>query len=246
MENQQHILYKPIGQIVADDYRTLEIFQSHNIDFYFEGNKNIQRVTDEHKLDQNLLLNEIQTVQRTEQIENIFFQTWPLDLLVDYIEKKHHRYIRKNAPVVKDHLNCLCETYGKKNPNLLEVYGKFNECLREFKGHMKNEELFLFPIVRKMVMAQNAGVKLASHHFGSMQNPIRKMVSAHKTESERFKQIVNLTNNYTIPVDTCETYTMAYTSIQNFANDLQTHIHLENNILFPKIKALEKQLKHEP
>ena len=236
MENQQHVLYKPIGQIVADDYRTLEIFQSYNIDFYFEGNKNIQKVTDEHKLDSKLLLNKIQDIQRTEQIENIFFQNWPLDLLVDYIEKKHHRYIRKNAPVVKDHLCRLCETYGKEYPNLLEVSEKFLNCISAFKDHMKNEEMFLFPIIRKRVMAKNARAKLANHHFG-------KMVSAHKTESERFKQIVNLTNNYTLPVDISETYTIAYTSLQQFQKDLQTHIHLENNILFPKIKTLEKQWK---
>src|SRR5690606_25119434 len=215
------------------------------INFYFLGNRNINEVAKEHNLNEQGLMDEIEAVQRLKNEDNIDFLSWPLDLLVDYIEKKHHRYIKKNAMVVRGHLENLYKTNGKKHPELLAVSEQFNHCVGEFSHHMKNEEMFLFPAVRKMVLAQHAGVKLTRNHFGSLQNPIQKMVTGHKTESERFGHIVSITNIYTLPVGACDIYAIAYTSLQEFENDLQTHIHLENNILFPKIKTLEKQLKHE-
>ncbi len=236
---------KPIGQIVAKDYRTAQVFKKHRINFYFLGSRSINEVAEAHKLDTQLLLDEIAAVQKVDSEENINFISWPLDLLVDYIEKKHHRFVKKNAPMVKTQLEKLSEANGEKNPELLAVSEQFNHSVRELSSHMKNEELFLFPEVRKMVLAQHSRVKLTRNHFGSLQNPVRKMMTGHKTESERFGHIVDLTKNYTLPIDACDAYVMAYTSLQEFVNDLHFHIHLENNILFPKIKTLEKELKHE-
>lgn len=109
---------------------------------------------------------------------------------------------------------------------------------------MKNEELFLFPAVRKMIQAEQARVKLTKSQFGSLRNPILKMMKGHKTVNGRFDHIAHLSKNYSLPEDACDSYVTAFTSLQEFVNDFQVHIHLENNILFPKINSLEKELKH--
>ncbi|WP_245800112.1 DUF542 domain-containing protein [Zobellia uliginosa] len=241
-----HILSKkPIGQIVAEDFRTIKIFKKHGINFYFLGNRTIPQVAEEHQLDAQLLLEEVEAIQNLESEENIDFVSWPLDLLVDYIEKKHHRYIKKNAPIVKAQLEELAETSGEKHPELIALSKQFNDSVMKFSSQMENEELFLFPSVRKMVKAEHSRVKLTKSQFGSLKNPVLKMKNAHKTESERFSHIVELTNNYALPEDGRDAYKTAFTALQEFVNDLLVHIHLENNILFPKIKTLEKELKHE-
>ncbi len=238
------VLEKPIGQIVAEDYRTVRIFKKHKINFYFLGSRDIKEVAEDHNLDAQLLLDEIEALQSVESEENIDFLSWPLDLLVDYIEKKHHRYVKQSAPILKAHLENLSLKNSKKHPELLAVSEQFNYSIGEFSSHMKNEELFLFPAVREMIKAEQKRVKLTKNHFGSLQNPILKMIKGHKIESERFGHIVHLTKNYTLLEETHHSDILAFESLQEFINDLQVHIHLENNILFPKIKTLEKELKH--
>ncbi|PXX31175.1 DUF542 domain-containing protein [Arenibacter sp. ARW7G5Y1] len=245
MENKQHILYKPIGQIVADDYRTSEIFKNYNIDFYFEGNRNIKKVAYDHKLDPKLLLNKIDTIQRIERLEYIYFQSWPLDLLVDYIEKKHHRFIKNKESNIKILLKKLCKTNGESNPILYTLAEEFNESINGLSSYMKNEELFLFPTVREMIRAENAKVKLTKSIFGSLENPVKKMIEGHKIESLRYRRLEQLTNNFEIPEKANDSYGDSFKALQEFVWDLKTHIHLENNILFLKIKRLEKQLKHQ-
>lgn len=242
MENKQNLLKKAIGQIVVEDFRTARIFKDHNIDFYFQGNRNIQEVVDEHNLDAEHLLNEIVDLQRVDIFENINFQSWPLDLLVDYIEKKHHRYVKKQIPILKTLLKNLCKIHGNDFPELYEVTEDFGRSANELTGYMENEEIFLFPAVREMVNAKNSGVKLTKSNFGSLQNPIRKMIEGHGKESQRFKRIMHLTNIYSASNNTDNVNVDAMKTLYEFEADLQTHIHLENNILFLNLKTLEKQL----
>jgi regulator of cell morphogenesis and NO signaling len=107
---------------------------------------------------------------------------------------------------------------------------------------MKKEELILFPFVRKMAKAKHSNTKLEKPHFGTIENPIQMMMNEHTTEGERFRKIEELSNNYTPPHDACNTYRVTFALLKEFEQDLHLHIHLENNILFPKAIELEKQL----
>lgn len=245
MGNKQILLKKAIGQIVVEDFRTARVFKNHKIDFYFQGSRNIQEVANEYKVDAELLLNEIEEVQMVEIVENINFQSWPLDLLVDYIEKRHHRFVKDKTPVLRTLLKELCRIQGKDHPELFEVVENFDQSSVELSRHMKNEEIFLFPAVRELERAKNARVKLTNYNFGSLQNPVKKMIEGHRIESQRFKRLNYLTNGYSIPKVTHVTYIKAMKALWEFENDLQTHIHLENNILFIKMRTLENRLKDE-
>ena len=122
----ENTLKKNIGEIVAEDYRTAQIFKNHKIDFCCRGNRSIQEVAEKNKLDAELLLKEIEEVQHHSNGDNIDFKSWPLDLLADYIEKKHHRYVAERIPVLKQYLNKLCQVHGERHPELFEITEHFN------------------------------------------------------------------------------------------------------------------------
>ena len=114
------------------------------------------------------------------------------------------------------------------------------ESASELAAHMKKEELILFPFVRKMLDAKSNSEISLNPSFGSVQNPIQVMMNEHSNEGDRFKRIAELSNNYAAPADGCTTYRVAFAMLKEFEADLHLHIHLENNILFPKAMEMEK------
>lgn len=104
---------------------------------------------------------------------------------------------------------------------------------------MKKEELILFPFIKQLVKADKEGVKANLPHFGTVNNPIAMMEDEHENAGNIFKEICKLTNNYTPPERACNTFKALYAKLEEFEQDLHQHIHLENNILFPKAIALE-------
>lgn len=238
----ENLMTKHIGEIVAEDYRTAQVFKNHKIDFCCKGNRSIVEVAEKDQLDANMLLKEIETVLQQSSVDNIDFKTWPLDLLADYVEKKHHRYVEAQSPILKQYLAKLCRVHGERHPELFEIAEHFDKCAGELAMHMKKEELILFPAVRKMIKAKQTGTPWEKPHFGTIQNPIQAMMREHEDEGDRFRLIDELSNNYTPPADACNTYRVTFSLLQEFEDDLHRHIHLENNILFPESEALEKEL----
>ena len=110
---------------------------------------------------------------------------------------------------------------------------------------MKKEELILFPFVKNMVKAKISNEAIQQPHFGTVENPVNMMKHEHTVEGERLRKIADLTNEYTPPADACNTYKVTFAMLQDFENDLHKHIHLENNILFPKAIQLEKEFSVE-
>lgn len=237
----EHTLEGTIGEMVAADYRVAQVFKNHKIDFCCKGNRTIEEVTENKGLDVNKLLGEISEVQSQTTNDNTDFKSWPLDLLADYIEKKHHRYVEERIPVLKQYLNKLCNVHGKLHPELIMITEHFNASAGELAMHMKKEELLLFPWIRKMVKAEQQNQLLDRPHFGTVKNPISMMMQEHENEGERFRQIAEQSNDYNPPTDACSTYRVTFSLLKEFEEDLHNHIHLENNILFPKAELLEQK-----
>lgn len=233
---------KTIGQIVAEDYRSAEVFAKFGIDFCCKGNRDIGTACSEKNLNPDELRAALDAALQLRASETTNYQSWPLDLLADYIEKKHHRYVEEKAPALKQYLNKINKVHGANHPELQEVYDLFVASTGELAVHMKKEELILFPYVRKMVQTQKSGESLKSPHFGTVKNPIQSMMSDHENEGERFRRIEELTDGYTPPEDACGTYKVSFALLKEFQDDLHLHIHLENNILFPKAEKLETSL----
>ncbi|MEZ4792469.1 MAG: iron-sulfur cluster repair di-iron protein [Gelidibacter sp.] len=242
METLQKDSKKQIGQFVAEDFRTAAVFSKYGIDFCCKGDRTIEEVCQKNNIDADELLGKLMEIQISNTSQSIDYKSWPLDLLAEYIEKKHHRYIEEKTPVLRQFLDKLCKVHGQRHPELLEITALFIGCAKEMAAHMKKEELILFPFIKRMVKAQLEGTKLQSPQFGTIENPIAMMKEEHENEGERFRQIAELTNNYTPPADACNTYKVTFAMLDEFEKDLHLHIHLENNILFPEAIKLEQLL----
>jgi len=231
---------KQIGEFVAEDFRTAAIFSKHKIDFCCNGGRTIKEACEKKGIDANMILDELYSVLNTSTTQTIDYKSWPLDLLVEYIEKKHHRYVEEKIPVLLQFLNKLCRVHGERHPELLEINKLFTASAGELTAHMKKEELILFPFIKKMVKVKLENGIIQSPSFVTVENPITMMMQEHDNEGERFRQITKLTNDYNPPVDACNTYRVTFAMLEEFEKDLHLHIHLENNILFPEAIKLEQ------
>ncbi|PBI88535.1 Iron-sulfur cluster repair protein ScdA [Flavobacterium sp. ACN2] len=237
MENLKN---KTIGSFVAEDFRTAAVFSKYRIDFCCKGNRTVTEVCEKQNIDADTLLENVLQVVQSENSGTIDFNSWPLDLLADYIEKTHHRYVEEKTNVLLPFLDKLCKVHGANHPELFKINELFIGCAGELSQHMKKEELVLFPFVKRMVKTKESDGILSQPSFGTVSNPIAMMMHEHDNEGERFREIAALTDNYTPPADACTTYRVTFAMLKEFEADLHKHIHLENNILFPKAVALEK------
>ena len=230
-----------IGNLVAADFRTAAVFKKFGIDFCCKGGRTIEEACKPKNIDVEKIYDELQSIPKSGN-GNIDFTSWPLDLLADYIEKTHHRYVREKTPIIQAFLEKLCKVHGGRHPELYEIKELFDESAQDLEEHMVKEDTILFPFVREIMKAKTENTVFEAPHFGTVENPVNMMMHEHTVEGERFEKISELTQGYTVPSDGCSTYKVAYQMLQEFENDLHTHIHLENNILFPKTVKMEKEL----
>ncbi|WP_369994278.1 iron-sulfur cluster repair di-iron protein [Winogradskyella sp.] len=241
MELLQNNIKKEIGQYVADDFRTAAIFSKYKIDFCCNGNRTVAEACEKKGLDSSRIIDEINRILNTKTGETIDYKSWPLDLLTEYIEKKHHRYVEEKIPIIRQFLDKLCHVHGQRHPELHKINELFTASAGELASHMKKEELILFPFIKKMVKVKLDNGSVQPPQFGTVENPIAMMKYEHDNEGERFRQIAELTDNYIPPADACNTYKVTFAMLDEFEKDLHLHIHLENNILFPEAIKLEQQ-----
>lgn len=234
---------KIIGDLVAEDYRAASVFGNYGIDFCCQGNRTINDACLKKGIDSSKVVKDLNEVLSVQSSGSIDYRSWPLDLLADYVEKKHHRYVEERIPVLKQYLDKICKVHGKHHPELFKINELFNESAGELTKHMKKEELVLFPFIRKMVAHKANGTEMIAPSFGTVENPVEMMMHEHTAEGERFRQIEELTSGYNPPADACNTYRVSFAFLKEFEEDLHLHIHIENNILFPKSIELEKELR---
>ncbi|MEO6901635.1 MAG: iron-sulfur cluster repair di-iron protein [Bacteroidia bacterium] len=234
-----------IGELVAKDYRTASIFKKYGIDFCCKGNRTINEACEDKSINTKSILSDLKNIAQVQEGNTTDFKSWPLDLLADYVEKKHHRYVEQKILEIKPFLDKICKVHGANHPELLEINKHFKDTSDELTKHMKKEELIIFPYIRALVQAKQKGTKVNTPHFGTVKNPIEMMMQEHVAEGERFEKIAELSNKYTPPADGCTTYRVTYAMLKEFEDDLHLHIHIENNILFPKAIELEKELEKQ-
>lgn len=228
-----------IGEIAAEDYRSTKIFNRYGIDFCCRGGKTLREAAEEHQIDSAELIRQIEEILEEKEENQTDFNNWSLDILADYIVKTHHKYTEEQTSVLKPYLQKLIEVHGNEHPELNEINTLFLKVAGEMAAHMKKEEIILFPFIKKVVKAQQSNEKLEAS-LSRMENPVNMMIHDHSEQGENFKQIRKITKNYTLPADACQTYELTYRLLSELEKDLHKHIHLENNILFPKAVELSK------
>ncbi len=231
-----------IGQIVAENYKAAAVFKRYGIDFCCNGNRTIERAAGKKEGGPDQLIRELEEALAEKNNGGIDFKTFPLDLLADYIEKTHHRYVEQKIGEITPFLRKIVQVHGMNHPELMEIERLFLASAGDLSAHMKREELMLFPYIRSLVTTQLGGGSRPEHPIGTAAAYIAEMEKDHDAEGERFRAISALTGQYIPPADACTTYRVTFSMLEEFEEDLHRHIHLENNILFPKAVALEEQL----
>ncbi len=229
-----------IGELVAKDYRTASVFKKYGIDFCCQGNRTINEACEKSNVDIKSITIDLNNIIQKQDNKATDYQSWPIDLLADYIEKKHHRYVEEKILEIKPYLNKICDVHGEHHPELLEINEQFSAAAGKLSQHMKDEEQILFPYVREIIKAKQNGLEESTSAFDSVQNPIQMLMKEHDTEGERFRLISKLSNAYTPPEDACNTFIVTFELLKEFEEDLHLHIHLENNILFHKTMESER------
>jgi len=236
MENN---LKQTVGEIVAKDFRTASVFSKYGIDFCCGGDEPLDEICKKQSVDRTKLQNDLEEAVRNGK-EDVDFNALPLDLLANYIEETYHAYIKKKAPVLIQYLGKIKEVHGERHPELYKIFDLFSQSAMDLSMHLQKEERILFPLIRELAEADRCGSSVEQSHCGTVQNPISVMKAEHEIEGERFKKVSELSGGYTTPADGCNTYHTAYEMLDEFERKLHEHIHLENNILFPKAIEMEK------
>ncbi|MDD2298213.1 MAG: iron-sulfur cluster repair di-iron protein [Fermentimonas sp.] len=231
-----------IGKIVAENYKAASVFKKYKIDFCCNGNRTIADASRKKQMDEGTLISELKEATSEKNQGEIDFKSFPLDLLADYIEKTHHRYIDSKIPEITPYLEKIVSVHGDNHTELFEVERLFKESAGDLSAHLRKEELMLFPYIRQLVKAQISGGKKPVTKMGDAAEYIALMEDDHNVEGERFRTISELTDNYNPPADACNTYKVTFSLLQEFEENLHRHIHLENNILFPKSIALNEAI----
>ncbi|UMY66563.1 MULTISPECIES: DUF542 domain-containing protein [unclassified Flavobacterium] len=239
MATTQHLT---IGEFVAHDFRTAAIFSRYGIDFSCRGHYTVAEACEQKGFNFKRIMTELTDTLLSEVDPVIDFDSWPADLIVDYVEKKHHRYIMTGIPVIRHHLNRLCDAYGGTHAEVVPLRILFGEATEALMQHLKTEETVVFPHIVRLEHAAQTGVPRRLRLNQPLCEVLRVMEREHEEEGDRFRYIARLTDHYMPPIDDCPLFRAAYTMLERFEQDLDEHIHLENNVLFPRARALEAQM----
>ena len=239
-----------LGEIAAKDLRKAEVFKKYGLDFCCGGKKTVKEACAEKGIDVTKVEQELQNSDKTsrpnDSVGQAFtarplpYNDWNLDFLADYIVNTHHSYVRKTIPDIRSYAAKVAKVHGAHHPELLEINKLAQEVCDEMSEHMVMEETVLFPYVKHIVNTKGKGyVKFDG--LENVKEPIDIAVTEHELVGSNMDKIRTLSHNYELPEDACASYSYLFKTLDEFENDLHTHVHLENNILFPKALKLEKE-----
>jgi regulator of cell morphogenesis and NO signaling len=217
-----------IGEIVANDFRAASLFKKAGIDFCCGGFKILSEACREKGSDLSEILQQLNLLSQTPVSGATNFKEWDLGFLSDYIANTHHKFVLKTLPELMFYTQKIADVHGDHHPELLEVAELFAKINEELLQHLKNEEDVLFPAIK--AAEKNASPMIKS----TIISEVKRMQGEHEFAGGAMDKINTLTNNYLIPVDACNTYRVSLKLLEQFEDDLHIHVHLENNILYPK------------
>ena len=215
--------------------RTLEQF---GIDYCCGGNKSLAEACANASVPVEQVITAIEKPQFIPDVRD--WQLAPLEELTRHIVKKHHAFTREELKRLKSLIAKVVSVHGMNHPELMRVQSVFSDLDRELTMHMMREEEILFPYIEEMEAAVNAKHSLPPCMFGTVQNPVRMMMMEHDSAGDALREMRARTNSYAVPADGCVSYQELYRALPAFEADLHEHIHLENNILFPRSIQMEQ------
>ncbi|MEP7376868.1 MAG: DUF542 domain-containing protein [Chitinophagaceae bacterium] len=234
-----------VGTIAAKDYRNTKVFRQLGINFIYAGNKTLEEASKEAgvTIEQVKVALEQNSLPKPTTAQE--FNKWDIDALIDYIINTHHRYAKENAVIIYDLAQKVANRHSEKHPELKKLVTALFLFLNDLLNHLKKEEQILFPNIRQLVKKKSCVEGITYTTFGFIKESAIGMKKEHLAAGNELKLFRKLTNDYLLPADACISYKSFFEKMKEFENDLFLHVHLENNILFPKAISLDEELKEQ-
>jgi regulator of cell morphogenesis and NO signaling len=233
---------EPIGRIVAKDYRKAEVFNRLGIDYCCAGNKNLREASRDAGLSVEQVISALKNAESVTGSASHDFDKWEPDRLIEYIVSTHHHYIRWNAELIHDQAQKVAELHGENHPELRDLSESIHEFLEKLLNHIEREESLIFPAIRQLIRKKTEPEMEKDFHAASLKKWMSIIQSEHERSDETLRHIRKATYDYLLPPDACNSYDYLFQKLKEFEDNMFKHIHLENNILFPKTEALEQEL----
>jgi regulator of cell morphogenesis and NO signaling len=232
-----------LGQIAAKDLRKAEIFKKYGLDFCCGGKKTVKEACAEKGLDATRVEQELQQADKNPATRPLPYGDWSLDFLADYIVNTHHSYVRKILPELRGYAAKVAGVHGNLHPELVPIRQLVEAIYQELMVHLDEEEGQVFPYIKELVAGNKNQDASQAFTVPEKQGLLQLMEQDHEDVGSDLHKIRTLSKDYSLPEDACASYELLYKMLAEFEDDLHTHIHLENNVLFPKTIELEKQLR---
>jgi regulator of cell morphogenesis and NO signaling len=227
-------------EIAIRNPEAVPVFESLGIDYCCGGSRSLKDACNRANVDPNHLTQLLEKFDKRVEPATDWIAE-PLDALSRHIVERHHAYVRRVTPQIENWLNKVVTKHGAKHPEVREIQQLFESLAEELFAHMLKEERVLFPYLELMAAAERENTSPAKPFFDSVEIPISRMLAEHDDAGELTARIHELSGGYQPPADACPTFHALYNGLAEFERDLHQHVHLENNILFPRALDLERQ-----
>jgi regulator of cell morphogenesis and NO signaling len=230
---------RTVRELVSTNPAAARILEKFGIDYCCGGERSLAEACSVAKIRMEEVADALERPQS--QSGEPDWQTASLAELARYIVEKHHGFTRQEIQRLIPLVAKVLSVHGANHVELEQIQSLFRGLAEEMTMHMMKEEHMLFPYIEQLELAVNRGCQLAPPMFGTVQNPVRMMMMEHDSAGQVLHKMREITKGYALPAEACMSYRMLYSALQEFEADLHQHIHLENNILFPRAIALENQ-----
>lgn len=231
---------KIVREIVLENPSAVRVFESAGIDYCCGGKRPLREACEQANVPVADILASLAKLNEAPPEGGRQWNDASLSELARHIFETHHGYVRREVDRLLPLLKKVVSRHGANHSELSTIQNLFSAIAEEMTTHMLKEEQVLFPYIQRMDEAFRSQRPIPAAFFGSIENPIGKMMADHDDAGELTRQIRALSNNYTPPAGACTSYIALYKGLEEFEQDLHQHVHLENNMLFPKALEMEK------
>jgi regulator of cell morphogenesis and NO signaling len=228
-----------VREIVRASPRAAKVFEEAGVDYCCGGESSLNEACIRAGATPDAILERLRAKVEQAGPDEVNWAAASLTTLAHYIVEQHHRYVRNAIPRVSSLLEKVRARHGASHPELIEIEERFLELAQELQMHMHKEEQILFPYIEALDGSAAEHGRLDLPCFETVRNPVNMMIQEHDSAGGLLKAMRKLSSGYQVPTLACDSYRELYRSMKEFEADLHTHIHLENNILFPRAIELE-------
>jgi len=236
------IATKTVGELASENPAATRVFEKLGIDYCCGGGDTLEQACRAARLPLEQVTDSIETAAEAERAtaQDPDWKTERLAGLIAHIRNTHHQYTRAALARLAPLFDKVCAVHGKNHPELPRMRATFGGLAQELAAHLMKEETVLFPDIARMEEAVLEKSTAPPAPFGSVRNPVAMMLHEHDSAGQALREMRAAGNGYIAPPDACASFRALYQALSELETDLHQHIHLENNILFPRAVEMER------